>query len=299
MHETGRKLLNLMFRPDERVCVSNSIYGYHSIPLEEALSDKEVTLVPTQDSCYKRKIEWIPENFGKAHTDNVTLVALNPINGFREDQNVTAYRSFLIEIDTGSIKSQLDYIKQLEIPYSAIVFSGNKSLHCLITLDQDLPNYEIYYHMAEWALKSVTLADQNTKNPSRSIRIPGATRDNGKKQLLVEFKGPTPLATFAAWLAKHPEAKPETSQKRTVSGEMDFRKVKPWVHKRLVDGTVGHKNGRNKGWYSVAFEFALSGYDLDDTIDKLGAFFSPENDFGIREWKTTIKSAFKNARNRG
>lgn len=293
MHETGKKLLSLMFKPGETVCVSHNKYGYHSIPLEEVLTKSEVTLVPTEDSCAKRNLEWIPENFDSSPTDKLTLVSLNPVKGFREDINVTAYRSFLIEMDYGPLAQQLAYAKAMGMPYSAVVFSGNKSLHFLITLDQDLPSYEVYYHMAEWILGTMTMADPNTKNPTRSIRIPGVEREPGKLQRLVELNGPVKLQDLSAWLRKHPEGKPETTEKRAVSEYPDLKLVKPWVGKRLRDG-LDPRQGRNTQWYAIACEFALAGFSEDDTIDKLRNYFTPDRDFKEREWKVTIRSAFKN-----
>lgn len=298
MDKTGQDLLNLMFRSGETVCVSPNKYGYHSIPLEEAVADKIVTLVPTQDSCAKRGIEWVPENFDKSHTDGLTLVALNPIKGWREDLNCTSFRNFLIEMDYGPLAEQLAYAKAIGLPYSAVVFSGNKSLHFLISLDTDLPNENVWRTMAEWTLAIATAADQNTKNPSRQIRIPGAFREPGKKQRIVENRGATKLADFTAWLAQHPNAKPRPPEKRQISENADFSKLKPWVQKllakvKLGSASVGAKQGRNKEWFAIACEFALAGYTEDDTMDKLYEFFTPDRDFKEREWKTSIKSAFK------
>lgn len=297
MHESGKKLLNLMFRPGETVCVSHNKFGYHSIPLEEILNKDTVTLVPTVESCEKRNIEWGPDTFEHKKTDELLLVALNPIKGYREDINATAYRNFLIEIDTGPLAQQLAYAKQLEIPYSAVVFSGNKSLHFLVSLDQDLPSYDVYYHLAEWTLKIVTLADQMTKNPSRSIRIPGAEREPGKRQGLVDYRGPVSLKDFSNWLAKHPEAKPIVEKKRTVSEHFDFKNMRYWVKQRLVNGLDPSK-GRNIQWYAIACEFALAGYSYDGTMEILEGYFTPEKDFTRKEWRITIKSAFKNMRAR-
>lgn len=298
MDKTGQELLKMMFRPGETVCVSPNKYGYHSLPLEEALSDKIVTLVPTQESCAKRNIEWCIENFDSSHTNNLTLVALNPIKGWREDLNCTAYRNFLIEMDYGPIPEQMAYAKKIELPYSAVVFSGNKSLHFLISLDTDLPKYEVYYLLAEWTLAIANAADQQTKNPSRQIRIPGAYREPGKKQLIVEQRGPTSLKDFSAWLAKHPNAKPKKPERRIVSEIEDFTKLKPWVQSKLAQiklnlSSVGSKQGRNAEWFAIACEFALAGYDEDYTVDKLSGYFSPDRDFKEKEWKTSIKSAFK------
>lgn len=290
MHETGKQLLNLMFRPGETVCVSPNQYGYHSIPLEEATADKIVTLVPTVDSCAKRNIEWVPENFDKAHTDELLLVALNPIKGWREDLNATSYRNFLVEMDYGPLDEQLKYAKAIGLPYSAAIFSGSKSLHFLISLDRDIPTYEKYYEIAEWMLAIASAADQMTKNPSRSIRIPGAYREPGKQQEMYDWRGRTSIVDFAAWLNQYPDAKPKPPEKRIISEEMDFTKMKGWVSKKLIEGV--HAD-RNKWWFAIGCECALAGYDLDDTMNKLEQFFTPDRDFKLREWKVTLKSAFK------
>lgn len=282
MDKTGQELLKLMFRPGETVCVSHNKYGYHSVPLENAL-DGDTTLVsPNPD----REIE-------KVSSDKLTLVALNPIKGWREDLNCTAFRNFLIEMDYGPLAEQMAYADKIGLPYSAVVFSGNKSLHFLISLDTDLPTEEVWRTMAEWTLAIASAADQNTKNPSRQIRIPGAFREPGKKQLLVKNKGATKLQDFAAWLALHPDAKPRPPEKREISGTADFSKLKPWVPQRLAKGIVGAKSGRNKEWFAIACEFALAGYSEDDTMDLLSEYFTPDRDFKEREWKTSIKSAFK------
>lgn len=291
MHSTAKELLNLMFKPGETVSVSPNKYGYHSIPLENVLGS-EVTLVPTPESAEKRKLIW-EETFEQCPTDKLLLVALNPIKGWRQDMSCTAYRSFLVEMDYGPIEDQMKYAKQIGLPYSAAIFSGNKSIHFLITLDQDLPSYEVYYHLAEWILNIATMADPNTKNPSRSIRIPGHEREPGKFQKLMEIKGPTKLADLSAWLKLHPGAKPVKNEKREISDTpIDLLNMKPWVAYRLVHG-LDATQGRNKQWFSIACEFALGGYSEDDTIDMLRNYFNPDRDFKEREWLTSIKSAFK------
>jgi len=37
----------------------------------------------------------------------------------------------------------------------------------------------------------------------------------------------------------------------------------------------------------------LAGYSEDDTIDYLANYFTPDRTFREKEWKTSIKSAFK------
>lgn len=230
--------------------------------------------------------------FEKINSSDVKLVALNPIKGFREDLNCTAFRNFMIEMDYGPLKEQLEYAKKLEIPYSAVVFSGNKSLHFLISIDTDLPSENVWRMFAEWILNIATAADPNTKNPSRSLRVPGVEREPGKKQLMVEYKGQTKLSDLVAWLSKYPDAKPKEPEKREISGTADFSKLKKWVPERLANG-LRPDQGRNKQWFSIACEFALAGYSEDDTIEMLTEYFNPDRDFKEREWLTSIRSAFK------
>lgn len=291
MEEAGVKLLNIMFNPGETICVSPDKYGYHSVPLETVLGGT-VTLVPTQESCEKRKIKW-EDAIRTVSSDQMTLVSLNPIKGWRQDHFTTAFRSFMVEIDHGSIPDQKKYIENTGLPYSACIFSGNKSLHFLVTLDQDLPGEKEWRHLAEWILNAITLADKNTKNPSRSLRIPGAFREPGKKQLAVKLNGRISLKTLYEWLQKHPDAKPMPPRaRRPISDSAAASNLKPHIKAMLKKGPDPVR-GRNKHWFAIACEFALAGYSEDDTIQILDQFFTEERDFKEKEWLTSIGSGFK------
>jgi hypothetical protein len=279
-----------MFRPGETICVSHNQFGYHSIPLENAMNGP-VVLVPTQDSLDKRKIT-LEQGIERMESIQMILCALNPIRGFREDLNCTAFRNFLVEVDYGPLPEQLAYVRKIGLPYSACIFSGNKSLHFLVSLDTDLPSENVYRHFSEWILNIVSLADNKTKNPSRSIRLPGAWREPKKLQRLVEIRGQTPIKDLVKWLNEHPDAKPIQSAKREISGEPNFYKIKPWVHSVLHNG-IDPRKGRNQQWFSIACEFAVCGYSEDDTILKLEGFFVEDRDFKRKEWLTAIRSGFK------
>ena len=270
-----------MFRPGETVCVSNSKYGYHSIPLKNAINGP-VTLVPPNDSA----------EYHYPKTSELTLVALNPIKGFRQDINCTAFRNYLVELDVSTREQQIEYLKKNQLPYSAMIWSGNKSTHTLISLTQDLPSETLYRFFGEWILGIISLADQQTKNPSRSIRIPGVVRpETNQKQELIEFKGPITLEELTNWLKQHPNEKPKQKQEHKIPDVVDFTRIKPWICKMLVDGIK--PPNRNKQWFTAAVEFALSGYGDDDTVELLRPYYQSDNDFKEREWETTIRSAFK------
>lgn len=270
-----------MFKQEETICVSHNKYGYHSIPIEMAMGE-EVTLVPPNPK----------HDILHVHSDELKLVALNPIHGFRNDLGCTAFRNFLVEMDCGPLKEQLNYIKSLEMPYSAVIFSGGKSLHFLISLDQDLPSEKVYRTFTLWIRAIATLADQNCINPSRSIRIPGTEREPGKRQILVEMPGKVKINDFTTWLSKYMHLKPQERQKREVSGKYDFSRLNKWTVDKLIRGFDPNK-GRNKQWFSIACEFAIAGYSEEDTIDILRDYYTEEHDFKEREWLTAVRSGFK------
>src|ERR1041385_5795781 len=193
MDPTGQSLLKLLFNEEETICVSDSKFGYHSIPLEFALSDSVSLLSPNEE--FSLRI---------CDSSNLILVAINPIKGFRLDSNVYKFRTFLWEIDTGSIKEQIKYFDHIGIPLSAKVFSGNKSVHAVTVLDQDLSSEAEYRELYAWALSILTFCDQNCRNPSRSVRIPGSYREPNKKQRLIDLKGRVKLEDFKRWLNQYP-----------------------------------------------------------------------------------------------
>lgn len=286
MHPSGAALLNLMFLPGETICISPNKYGFHSIPLEKAF-EEEVMLLNTKFRDGEA-LEKATEIF---HTSELRLVALNPIQGWCDDASCYKYRNFLIELDNGPLSDQLAYIKKLDMPYSAVVFSGGKSLHFLISLATDLVDEKTYRRVYEWILGVVTMADQKTKNPSRRIRVPGPTRGESR-QALGELKGKVQNEALGAWLQRYPEAMPVENERLPVRDNIGFPRMKPWMVKAL-NGEFPTDKGRNQTWFAIACEFAIAGYGEDDTIDILLGHFQPDRDFKEREWKTTIRSAFK------
>lgn len=290
MHDTGIQLLNLMFREGEHVCVSHNKYGFHSVPLEAAMSGT-VKLVPKEETA-KEKNQTVEEATEYPLSGELLMCALNPIVGFREDKNCTAFRNFLVEMDSGSLAAQKEYVDKMGMPYSAIVFSGGKSLHYLISLDKDLPNEKAYRVISKWLLTAMPLADQQTFNPSRSIRIPGAERTPGKFQKLLGDVRVVPFAELFAWLKMHPDAQPKQREKRLPSKSGKMYRVKHWVKKRLKSGLDPTK-GRSNQWFAIAIEFAIAGYSEDETVNMLIQYFNEEHDFKEREWLAIIRSGFK------
>lgn len=281
MNPDGRSLLRLMFNDGETVCPSNNKYSYHSIPLENAM-DGRITLVSKDDT----KLRYCDPS-------DLILVGINPINGFRLDENVTVFRSFLWEVDVGTIPEQIKYLKALNVPISAQVFSGNKSVHAITVLDEPIENEKTYRYLYEWAHRIITLADKNCKNPSRSIRIPGAYREPNKQQRLISIGKRIKTDDFMKWLRKYEHLRPTIKEKRIPTGKGDFGLLSPWARGMISKGVEFSKRGRNQTWYALAMDFALAGYTEEQTIEKLSECFTEERDFKEKEFLVTIGSAFK------
>lgn len=288
MDSKGQALLRLLFNPGESVCPSPDKFAYRSIPLEQAL-DEEVTLISNNPS--------VPSKTCK--TSDLILCAINPINGERNDNNVTAFRSFLIELDVGEIKTQLNTIKHLGLPFSAQTFSGNKSVHTVITLDEDLPTRKHYDKIAEWLLKIITLADKNCKNPSRGIRMPSVIRDNGKKQRLIELKNRVSHKELFAFLNKYEHLRPEERVKiKNVPGQADFSLLETWIRVMLIEGIDFKNRGRNNTWMAIAYGFAKAGFSEEDCISELRKRFESEHDFKEKEFLKCISQGYKHWENK-
>ena len=282
MDSTGKQLLNLMFNPGETICVRPNLYSYHSISLESAM-EGTISLVPPDSG---RPTQYYDSS-------ELLLVALNPILGFCKDANVQKYRSFLFELDTGSIRDQLGYFQHLQIPLSAQVFSGNKSVHSLLTLSSDRLDEKTYRLLYQWCLNIMTLVDRNCKNPSRSIRIPGAYREPGKKQRLISIGERVTISEFLTWLNRYPHLRPRAKEKRIiVPGTGSVDRLSKWAKGQLKYGMKPTK-GRNQHWFGMGYDFAQAGYSEGEAIEILSRHFNPEHDFSENEFLTCIASAYK------
>lgn len=106
----------------------------------------------------------------------------------RKDANVSSMRNFVFECDGPSMKEQAErasFLKNKKI-INRIVFSGNKSLHCRITINRE-PESIIHYKWLWHVLNEKFFAgkaDCACANPARLTRKPNGIRvKNGKKIL--------------------------------------------------------------------------------------------------------------------
>lgn len=283
MNPFAKKQFDIMFNPDEEISVTPNGYGYMSVPYQEILMGSFVLSPQTEKQ--------VPLFCSPS---DIQLVAINPIKGKRQDASVTAFRTFMVEMDKNSLDYQYEYIKKFGMPYSFCVFSGGKSLHFGITLDEDLPSEDVWRHYMQWILNILADADQQAKNPSRGIRVAGNVRD-GNIMRPVHLGDRIPLQKLQAWLSSYGNLAPRKEKKEFVEMPLDIRSLPEWVVVELDRG-VDTSKGRNNRWFAIAYECGLKGWNEDDTIAMLENFFSEDRDFKRSEWASAIKSGVKKAR---
>src|SRR5271165_3051638 len=131
--------------------------------------------------------------------------SINPLDHHktRADSGVIKYRNILVEMDKMPLEQQDQYISEIGMPYSTAVFSGKKSIHYIISLEETLPDEQSYRAIVKRVYKAVgnELVDQSCKNPSRFSRLPGHIRvDTGKEQKLLGIRRRVPNAELESWL---------------------------------------------------------------------------------------------------
>ena len=113
---------------------------------------------------------------------------INPMSGEGcKNSDVEEFRHCLIESDSLPKEEQLRKIRELNLPCSALVDSGGKSIHAIVKIDagKDEKLYrERVSKLHEFLAKNGFPVDKACKNASRLSRIAAVTRD-GKRQKLI------------------------------------------------------------------------------------------------------------------
>jgi RecA-family ATPase len=127
----------------------------------------------------------------------------------------------------------------MQLPVSAIVHSGGKSIHALVRVDAaDMQEYRkrvdyLYKTAEKYGLK----VDGGNRNPSRLSRMPGVSRA-GNPQYMIS--GPAGLPNWEAWINHVEDLKDDLPDPEPLSKTFDDL---PDLAPALIDGIlrVGHK----------------------------------------------------------
>jgi hypothetical protein len=212
--------------------------------------------------------------------NSFNFFSINPMRISRKDDNVTKFRNFLLECDELDLAKQKELLKS--IPYSTLVYSGGKSIHAIISLENPLNTKEEYNAVAKALLKKVPEADPSTKNPSRFSRVPGAMR-GGVEQKLLEVKERIPNKAFFEWLGP-------LSIEELVSEQPIYHQsinMSPWTRFYLFAGA--QEGQRNSSLFKAACDLFRCGYSVEE-VENMTYEIS---DLPLSEVRATIKSAYR------
>lgn len=168
-----------------------------------------------------------PSKTGKLYISSpIEFLCLNPLKegNERADKNVSAYRNMLFEFDRMEIRTQLEFVRDVKLPISTIVYSGSKSLHCVLSLEEPLLEEEEYrvtwFRIADYLYLEAkarglpvddgnkTVVDHTCRNPSRLTRFPNVVRrDKNRLQELLKVKERISIEKFKEFLSRCPEAR--------------------------------------------------------------------------------------------
>lgn len=201
----------------------------------------------------------------------------------RADHNVVTYRNLLIELDNMPLSEQIQYVTS-RVPVSAITYSGGKSYHFIISLEQPLENKEQYRQLFLRLQAALPQIDSSCKNPSRLSRLPTAIRpDTNKEQTLVQLNGRIALQTLDSMLplvqqAKKEERKVEPSY---ISANLAYAISNP--AKAMQDMEM---QSRNRFFFWLYNRFCDLGLDMDARQRLAETAYSnlnDTNDFSLQE----------------
>lgn len=190
----------------------------------------------------------------------------SPLIGRRADVNVICYRNILCEFDKGSIEDQLAYIERVGLPYTTLVYSGGKSIHAIISLQDPCKSISDYKHLVKRIYyKMAGFVDDANSNPSRLSRAPLASR-NGKLQALMNLKAPVANAALDAWLG--PDTIVRNNPSDVVYSDAFKRILSPWTKDYLIWGAP--EGARNKSLFNAACDMFRASYTRDEILNMVG-----------------------------
>lgn len=232
--------IKALFKPDEYVG-----FSFHSF------QDKDGKWKPIEYGDNHRTAGEIVENLKKYkrvdmaissvdHKEAGAWVRFNPLDGQgAKNLNVTAFRYTLVESDKMPIGKQLAFIKTLQLPCAAIVYSGGKSVHAIVHVDADtLKEYQQRVEqLYEICKKNGFEVDTQNKNPSRFSRFPGVMRGDHKQYLIATNTGQENFESWIEFMQDQADDLPPTEDLAAIL------KDPPPLAPPLIDGVLrtGHK----------------------------------------------------------
>lgn len=237
-----KRFYELLFDSDEYGCFTDTVYG---------------------TKTYKAR--------PRGEKAEVQYFSINPFHKgtTRAGSNVSSFRNMLIEIDKDSKGNRIPREKQeelfqtLRVPYSTLVWSGSKSYHGIICVQEgfdDIAHYQravaaVYRVLAKLEFDH----DTSVKDPGRLSRCAGSLRFNQVQEIQQLRSRRISMKQFDQWLELHGEEvhPPNYNTSTTITSTSDVAdqlKI-DWIDKYYMKNdeyTSGNKHN-----YQVKYAYCL------------------------------------------
>jgi len=195
---TTADLLLAAFKDEEIVCITN-----------EAGQSEDGRFYPASKGIFITRSEWITKFFcpGAKHKkfDDTEQGAWVRINPYKEDDvtgadtGISSYRHVLVEFDKKSKEEQIAIFHQSNLPITALIDSGGKSVHAWVKVEaQDKQQWEARRNQI-YEFLSDHEPDPQNKNPSRWSRLGGIMRGDNEQKVLALNVGADDWDSWIAW----------------------------------------------------------------------------------------------------
>jgi regulatory protein RepA len=230
------KLLPALFQPDEHVQICTAFREDAKRGKIPGCSHHNWTCRELLDALERRGVDDVLEPNGEAGA----WIGINPVDGEGcKDNNVTAFRHTLVQVDDGDLERQLCLINELELPCTAIIHSGRRSLHALVRVDAaNLVDYRARVDYLHAVCKRNGLdVESSHRGPARLCRMPGVMRGEAA-QYVVEWKTGRP--DYDQWRDWAENAKDDLPDPENLGDVWD---TPPALAPELIEGILrqGHK----------------------------------------------------------
>jgi hypothetical protein len=229
--------------------------------------------------------DFIQPSINKYETESVALksyiwggkeqwVALNPLKPYdrKVAENVTKHRNLLIEFDNIPKDEQLQLIANMEMPYTTRLWTGSKSYHFIISLENPLSKEE-YKLTFKWLSNILgNLNDPAMSSPNILTRIPGGINEKTGNEQVLEFVAEKrlPNEKLTEYLNRYPQYKPieQTYDKKKVY-DGGWSSLNPLTRNFINTGSSGVNLGRHTDLKLSAIDVFNAGYDSAEAYNML------------------------------
>lgn len=195
---TTEDLLLNCFKQDEIICITN-----------EAGQDEDGRWFPASKGTFQTVRWWLDKFLGKNAQDRELFrdkpqgayIRINPIKAddiSGRDDSVSVFRHLLVEFDTRPKEEQFAIFKQSNLPITALIDSGGKSIHAWVRVDaKDFEEWkarrqQVFDYLSDYE------PDEMTKNPSRWSRLGGVFRGEREQKIIALNVG---VANWDEWIS--------------------------------------------------------------------------------------------------